>query len=70
MPDGSYRSHLDGLAVRVIEAVIEVRSADGSRTRDRYFLVTTLLDHHRHPAPALVRLYHERWGATRGRACE
>jgi len=61
LPDGSYRSHLDGLAVRVIEAVIEVRSADGAYARDRYFLVTTLLDHHRHPAGALVRLYHERW---------
>jgi hypothetical protein len=47
--------------VRVIEAVIEVRSDDGAYARDCYFLVTTLLDHHRYPAPALVRLYHERW---------
>ena len=35
--------------------------ADGSRVRDRYRLITTLLDHHRHPAAELVQLYHERW---------
>ena len=51
LPDGSYLSCLDGLAVRIIEA-------------ERYRLITTLTDHHRYPAAALVRLYHERWGAT------
>ncbi len=61
LPDGSYRSHLDGLAVRVIEAVIDLRSDDGAYARDRYQLVTTLLDHHRFPADGLVALYHERW---------
>ena len=29
--------------------------------RDRYRLITTLLDHRRYPAAALVRFYHERW---------
>ena len=28
---------------------------------DHYRLITTLLDEHTHPAPALIRLYHERW---------
>ena len=35
--------------------------ADGSRVRDGYRLITTLTDHRRFPAAALVRLYHERW---------
>jgi Insertion element 4 transposase N-terminal len=47
LADGSYLSHLDGLTVRVIEAVVAVRSDEGSQARDRYRLITTLLDHHR-----------------------
>jgi len=35
--------------------------ADGSRVRDSYRLITTLIDHRRFPAAAVVRLYHERW---------
>ena len=35
--------------------------ADGSRVRDGYRLITTLTDHRRFPAAAVVRLYHERW---------
>ena len=35
--------------------------ADGSRVRDSYRLITTLMDHRRFPAAAVVRLYHERW---------
>ncbi|MDT7711301.1 MAG: hypothetical protein QOG20_6908 [Pseudonocardiales bacterium] len=58
---GSSLSELDGLTVRVIEAVICVRSDDTGYARDRYRLVTTLLDPHRYPAEALIRLYHERW---------
>jgi Insertion element 4 transposase N-terminal/Transposase DDE domain len=61
LPDGSYLSCLDGLAVRIIEADLTMTGADGSRVRDRYRLITTLLDHRRYPAAALVRLYHERW---------
>lgn len=61
LPDGSYRSSLDGLAVRIIEADVAMSGADGTRVRDRYRLITTLLDHARYPADALVRLYHERW---------
>jgi hypothetical protein len=61
LPDGSYRSRLDGLSVRIVEADLTVSGADGSRVRDRYRLITTLLDHDRYPADTLVRLYHERW---------
>ena len=38
-----------------------VTGADGSRIRDSYRLITTLMDHRRFPAAAVVRLYHERW---------
>jgi hypothetical protein len=61
LPDGSYLSCLDGLAVRIIEADVVMTGADGSRAGDRYRLITTLTDHRRYPALALVRLYHERW---------
>jgi hypothetical protein len=61
LPDGSYLSHLGGLSVRIIEASVTVTGADGSRIRDGYRLITTLMDHRRFPAATVVRLYHERW---------
>jgi hypothetical protein len=61
LPDGSFLSDLGGLPVRIIDADLTVTGADGSRVRDRYRLITTLLDHNHHPAAELVRLYHERW---------
>jgi hypothetical protein len=61
LPDGSFLSNLDGLTVRIINAELTVTGTDGSRVRDRYRLITTLLDHDHHPAAELVRLYHERW---------
>ena len=61
LPDGSYLSQLGGLAVRIIEASVTVTGADGSRVRDSYRLITTLMDHRRFPAAAVIRLYHERW---------
>ena len=45
LPDGSYLSDLDGLAVRIIEACVTVTGADGSRVRGSYRLITTLTDH-------------------------
>jgi len=60
-PDGSYLSDLDGLRVRIIDAYLTVTGKDGSQVRQRYRLITTLLDPHRYPAQELVRLYHERW---------
>lgn len=61
LADGSYRSDLAGLPVRIIEADLAVTGADGSLVQDRYRLITSLLDHRRYPATELVRLYHERW---------
>jgi hypothetical protein len=61
LPDGSYLSVLDGLAVRIVDADLAVTGADGSRLQDRYRLITTLVDDRRYPALELVRLYHERW---------
>jgi Insertion element 4 transposase N-terminal/Transposase DDE domain len=61
LADGSYLSCLDGLDVRIIEADLTVTGADGSRVSDSYRLITTLTDHRRYPAVALIRLYHERW---------
>jgi hypothetical protein len=50
--------------VRIIEADLSVRGADGTTVHDTYRLITTLLDAQRYPAAVLIRLYHERWGAT------
>jgi Insertion element 4 transposase N-terminal/Transposase DDE domain len=61
LPDGSYLSDLGGLQVRIIEAMVTVTGDDGSRVRGSYRLITTLLDHRRFPAAAVVRIYHERW---------
>jgi hypothetical protein len=61
LPDGSYLSRLGGLTVRIIDADLTLTGADGSSVRDSYRLITTLLDHRRYPAAAVIRLYHERW---------
>jgi Insertion element 4 transposase N-terminal/Transposase DDE domain len=61
LSDGSFLSDLHGLSVRIIDAELTVTGADGSHVRDRYRLITTLLDHDNHPAAELLRLYHERW---------
>lgn len=58
--DGSYLSQIGTTRVRVAECEITIATAAGRRT-GRYRLATTLTDHHRHPASALVTLYHERW---------
>ena len=61
LDDGSFLSRIGELTVRVIEAHVTVTCADGTRWTGSYRLATTLLDHRRYPAPALIRLYHERW---------
>ncbi|MEU6719753.1 IS4 family transposase, partial [Nonomuraea sp. NPDC046802] len=58
--DGSYLSVLGALRVRVIDCEITVTTTAGKHT-GLYRLVTTLLDHHRHPAAGLTALYHQRW---------
>jgi transposase IS4-like protein/DDE family transposase len=61
LDDGTYLSRIGGLTVRVIDAQVTVTLAGGARFTARYRLATTLLNCRRHPAPALIRLYHERW---------
>jgi hypothetical protein len=40
---------------------VTVTCHDGTIYGDSYQLATTLLDHRRYPAAALIVLYHERW---------
>jgi hypothetical protein len=61
LDDGSFLSRIGALTVRIIEAEVTVTCADGTRYGGRYRLATTLLNPRRYPAPALIRLYHERW---------
>ncbi len=61
LPDGSYLTRIGGLPLRVIEAEIHSRTADGGDFGGTYRLLTTLTDHRTDPADHLVRLYHERW---------
>lgn len=72
LSDGSYlaklyRSHADkkadrnGLTVRVIDYAINDRARRGGKPKERQRLITTLLDHKKHPAKTLVELYHVRW---------
>jgi hypothetical protein len=69
LPDGSYLARLGYgilpalIPVRVIEAAITITLADGTIRTEQWRLVTSLLDHTRHPAHELVALYHERWQA-------
>lgn len=61
LPDGSFLSRIAGLRVRIIDADVHLRAADGTVHTNRYRLITTLLDHRTDPAGQLIRLYHERW---------
>ncbi len=61
LPDGSFLSVLGGVRVRIITANVTVTCHDGTIYGDSYRLATTLLDHRRYPAGALILLYHERW---------
>ncbi|MEV2231701.1 transposase domain-containing protein [Streptomyces phaeochromogenes] len=61
LSDGSYLTRIRGLPLRVIEAEIHSRTADGGDFGGTYRLLTTLNDHRTDPTDHLVRLYHERW---------
>jgi hypothetical protein len=61
LEDGTFLSRIGALTVRIIEAEVTVTCAGGTRYCGRYRLATTLLDHRRYSAAALIRLYHERW---------
>jgi hypothetical protein len=69
LPDGSYLSTIypsttarrrreGGLAVRVVEYALDTPAGPG---RERYRLVTSLLDPAAFPAAVLAATYHERW---------
>ena len=69
LPDGSYLSCLypsptarrrrqDGITVRVIEYTLDTPAGPG---RERYRLITSLLDAEAFPAAMLAAAYHERW---------
>jgi Insertion element 4 transposase N-terminal/Transposase DDE domain len=58
--DGSWLSQIGPTRIRVIECEITIATAAGRHT-GVYRLATTLLDHRRYPASALVTLYHQRW---------
>ena len=61
LDDGTFLSRIGELTVRVIQAQVTVTCADGTTFTGSYRLATTLTDHRRYPAAALIRLYHERW---------
>jgi hypothetical protein len=69
LPDGSYLSAVypsptarrrreDGIVVRVVEYALDTPAGPG---RERYRLVTSLLDAAAFPAAVLAVTYHERW---------
>ena len=60
LPDGSVLSVIGGVRVRVITASVTVTCHDGTIYGDSCRLATTLADHRRYPAAALIALYHER----------
>jgi hypothetical protein len=60
LDDGLFLSRIGELTVRIIGADVTVAGADGTRYTGRYRLATTLAGR-AYPAPALIRLYHERW---------
>jgi hypothetical protein len=60
LPDGSWRSLLGGVQVRVIDAEVTIATRAG-RATGSYRLATTLTDARSWPATALVTLYHQRW---------
>jgi hypothetical protein len=61
LADGSFLSLIGGVKVRIITASVTVTCHDSTTYGDCYRLATTLLDHRRYPATALIALYHERW---------
>lgn len=61
LDDGSYLTQIASLRLRVLAAEVKANGADGSTSADRYRLITTLTGLRTDPAPAQVRLHHERW---------
>jgi hypothetical protein len=64
LPDGSYRSRMGPVEVRVIRCQITITTSAGRRS-EIYQLVTTILDPDC-PAADIVGLYHQRWEIETG----
>ncbi|WP_228040619.1 IS4 family transposase [Streptomyces chromofuscus] len=60
LPGGSFLSMCGTVPVRVIDCEITLTTVTGRSTAG-YCLITTLTDHHTHPAADLITLYHQRW---------
>jgi hypothetical protein len=67
LPDGSFTSLIGGVQVRIITAPVTVTCHDGTGYGASYRLATTLLDHCRYPAEALIQAVSRALGATRSR---
>lgn len=61
LDDGTHLARIGVLTVRIITAEVRVTCSDGTSWTSRYRWATTLTDPRRHPAAALIHLYHERW---------
>jgi hypothetical protein len=61
LPDGTWHSRINGITVRIVEALVTVTCTDGTTYTGCYRLATSLTDHRRYSAAALIGLYHERW---------
>ena len=61
LADGSFLSVIGSVKVRIVQADITVRLADGTSFSDAYRLVTTITDIRRASATTLIALYHQRW---------
>ncbi|HEY9244716.1 MAG TPA: IS4 family transposase [Streptosporangiaceae bacterium] len=61
LEDGTQLARIGGLTVRIICAEVTVTCTDGTQWSGRYRWATTLTNHRRYPARALIFLYHERW---------
>jgi hypothetical protein len=59
LADGTWLNRI--ITVRIVAALVTVTCSDGTTYTGCYRLATSLLDHRRYPAAALIGLYHERW---------
>jgi hypothetical protein len=61
LPDGTYLTRIAGVRLRIIDAHLSARTANGLEAGERYLLATTLIDYRRFDAVEILALYHERW---------
>jgi hypothetical protein len=61
--DHADRARLPDTIARLVEFTLAVTDRRGATRTSRFRILTTLLDHHTHPARAIAALYAERWQA-------